>query len=32
MGYTFISVGADVVALCNYFKDIAEKISGRDIV
>jgi 4-hydroxy-2-oxoheptanedioate aldolase len=32
MGYTFISVGADVVALCNYFKDIAEKISGRDII
>ncbi len=32
MGYTFISVGADVVALCNYYKDIAEKISGRDIV
>ena len=32
MGYTVISVGADVVALCNYFKDIAEKISGRDIV
>lgn len=32
MGYTFISVGADVVALCNYFKDIAAKISGRDIV
>ena len=32
MGYTFISVGADVVALCNYFKEIVEKISGRDIV
>jgi len=31
MGYTFISVGADVVALCNYFKDNAQRISGREI-
>ena len=31
MGYTFISVGADVVALCQYFKNIADQISGRDI-
>ncbi|MBR2860938.1 MAG: aldolase [Clostridia bacterium] len=31
MGYTFISVGADVVALCNYFDDIAANISGREI-
>lgn len=31
MGYTFISVGADVVALSKYWRDIAEKISGREI-
>ena len=31
MGYTFISVGADVVALFKYFRDIAGSISGRDI-
>jgi 4-hydroxy-2-oxoheptanedioate aldolase len=31
MGYTFISVGADVVALFKYFRDIAGNISGRDI-
>ena len=31
MGYTFISTGADVVALTNYFQDMARKVSGRDI-
>lgn len=31
MGYTFISVGADVVGLWQYFKGITEKISDRDI-
>jgi 4-hydroxy-2-oxoheptanedioate aldolase len=31
MGYTFISVGADVVALFSYFKNIVSGISGRDI-
>ena len=31
MGYTFISVGADVVALWKYFRDIAGQISDRDI-
>ena len=31
MGYTFISVGADVVALFKYFRDMAGSISGRDI-
>lgn len=31
MGYTFISTGADVVALCKYFKEIAGAVSGRDI-
>ena len=31
MGYTFISVGADVVALWKYYKDIVANISGRDI-
>lgn len=31
MGYTFISVGADVVALSKYWRDITEKISGREI-
>ena len=31
MGYTFISVGADVVALNKYYKDIVSNISGRDI-
>ena len=30
MGYNFISVGADVVALTQYFKNIADQISGRD--
>jgi 4-hydroxy-2-oxoheptanedioate aldolase len=31
MGYTFISCGADVVSLTKYFRDIADKIEGRDI-
>ena len=31
MGYTFISTGADVVALWQYYKDMAGKVSGRDI-
>lgn len=31
MGYTFISAGADVVGLWEYYRDIAEKISGRTI-
>ena len=31
MGYTFISVGADVVALSKYWRDIAGQISGRQI-
>ena len=31
MGYTFISTGADVVALWKYYKDLTEKVSGRDI-
>ena len=31
MGYTFISTGADVVALYHYFTDLAEKVEGRDI-
>ncbi len=31
MGYTFISTGADVVALWKYYKDMVEKVSGRDI-
>lgn len=31
MGYTFINCGADVIALSQYFKDIAHKISGRSI-
>lgn len=31
MGYTFINTGADVVALTNYFQDIARKVSGRNI-
>lgn len=32
MGYTFISCGADVVALWKYFRDIAGRISDRNIV
>ena len=31
MGYTFISCGADVVALIKYFKDVSDKIEGRSI-
>ena len=31
MGYTFISTGADVVALWKYYKDMVEKVSGRQI-
>lgn len=31
MGYTFISTGADVVALWQYFGDMAKKVQGRDI-
>ncbi len=31
MGYTFISVGADVIALFQYFQNTAEQISGREI-
>ena len=31
MGYTFISTGADVVALFQYYQDIVGKVSGRDI-
>jgi len=32
MGYTFISTGADVVALWSYFKGMSAAVSGRDIV
>lgn len=32
MGYTFISTGADVVALWSYFKEMSASVSGRDIV
>ncbi|MBR7165456.1 MAG: aldolase [Clostridia bacterium] len=31
MGYTFISTGADVVALYHYFTELADKVVGRDI-
>ncbi|MBQ4036735.1 MAG: aldolase [Clostridia bacterium] len=31
MGYTFISTGADVVALFTYFQDMADKVKDRDI-
>ena len=31
MGYTFISTGADVVALWQYYQDLVGKVSGRDI-
>lgn len=31
MGYTFISVGADVVALSKYWREIVGNISGREI-
>ncbi len=30
MGYNFISVGADVVGLLNYFKNLNEAVDGRD--
>ena len=32
MGYNFISLGADVVALANYFKGIVEICSGKDAI
>ncbi len=32
MGYTFISTGADVVALWKYFRELTAAVSGRDIV
>jgi 4-hydroxy-2-oxoheptanedioate aldolase len=31
MGYTFISTGADVVALWKYYKEMVAAVSGRDI-
>jgi len=31
MGYTFISTGADVIALANYYQDMVSKVSGRKI-
>lgn len=31
MGYTFISVGADVIAISDYTQNIAKQISGRKI-
>lgn len=31
MGYTFINVGADVIGLGNYFKDIRAKVPDTDI-
>ncbi|MBE6884602.1 MAG: aldolase [Ruminococcaceae bacterium] len=31
MGYTFINTGADVIALCDYYRNIAQKVSGRTI-
>lgn len=31
MGYTFINVGADVVALGNYYRELFPKVEGRDI-
>ena len=31
MGYTFINVGADVIALSHYYKDIIDRVSGRKI-
>lgn len=31
MGYTFISVGADVVALWKYYQELTPQISGRSI-
>ena len=32
MGYTFVSMGADVVALTAYFKNISDNAQGRKIV
>ncbi len=32
MGYTFINTGADVVALWQYFQDVASKVQDRKIV
>ena len=32
MGYTFISVGADVVALWKYYQELTGQINGRSIV
>ena len=31
MGYTFISTGADVCGLSDYFSDIVSKVSGKNI-
>lgn len=31
MGFTFISTGADVVGLSNYYSDLVSKVSGRNI-
>ena len=31
MGYTFINVGADVIALGNYFNDIRSKVPDKKI-
>ena len=31
MGYTFISVGADVIALSQYYTNQLEKVSARNI-
>ena len=32
MGYNFISLGADVVALSAYFKNIVDNCTGKDAV
>ena len=32
MGYTFVNLGADVIALANYFKNISDNAQGRKIV
>ncbi|MBQ7362965.1 MAG: aldolase [Clostridia bacterium] len=31
MGYTFINVGADVIALGDYYRDLFPKVAGRNI-
>lgn len=31
MGYTFLNTGADVAALCRYYRDTARKVSDRTI-